>query len=51
MADAPALVGRRACPARCRDARLVGKAPADKKTGSLGASLYEVACGQAPWAS
>ena len=44
MADAPALVAAASLPCKVTDARLVGKAAADKKTGSLGSSLYEVAC-------
>ncbi|WP_394761315.1 hypothetical protein [Phenylobacterium sp.] len=44
MADAPALVGTAGVPCQVTDARLVGKVAADKKTGSLGSSLYEVAC-------
>jgi|GEM_PF-502164 len=46
MADAPALVAAANVTCQVSDARLIGKAPADKKTGSLGSSLYEVACGQ-----
>ncbi|MGZ6040153.1 MAG: hypothetical protein ACXWKR_15900 [Phenylobacterium sp.] len=45
MADAPALVAAANLPCQVSDARLAGKAPPDKKTGSLGASVYEVACG------
>src|SRR4051812_10238908 len=45
MADAPALVAASSLPCQVSDARLAGKAPPDKKTGSLGASVYEVACG------
>ena len=48
MADAPALVAAASLPCKVTDARLVGKAPPDKKTGSLGSSLYEVACEGAP---
>ena len=48
MADAPALVAAASLPCKVSDARLVGKAPPDKKTGSLGSSLYEVACEGAP---
>jgi hypothetical protein len=46
MADAPALVQAAGLNCQVSDARLIGKAPPDKKTGSLGSSLYEVACGQ-----
>ncbi|MFL5297374.1 MAG: hypothetical protein ACJ798_13415 [Phenylobacterium sp.] len=46
MAEAPPLVQAAGLNCQVTDARLVGKAPADKKTGSLGSSLYEVACGQ-----
>jgi hypothetical protein len=45
MAEAPALVQTAGLTCQVSDARLVGKAPPDKKTGSLGSSLYEVACG------
>ena len=48
MADAPALIQAAGSSCQVTDARLVGKAPPDKKTGSLGSTLYEVACGQAP---
>lgn len=48
MADAPALVAAASLPCKVNDARLVGKARPDKKTGSLGSSLYEVACEGAP---
>jgi hypothetical protein len=48
MADAPALVAAASLPCKVTDARLVGKAPADKKTGAPGSSLYEVACDAAP---
>ena len=34
MADAPALVAAGSLPCKVSDARLVGKAPPDKKTGS-----------------
>jgi hypothetical protein len=46
MADAPALLQAAGVTCQLSDARFVGAAPADKKTGSLGSSLYEVACGQ-----
>jgi hypothetical protein len=46
MADAPALVSAAGLSCQVSDARLVGKVAADKKSGSLGSSLYEVACGQ-----
>ena len=45
MKDAPGIVATAKLPCQVSDARLAGKAPADKKTGSLGASVYEVACG------
>jgi hypothetical protein len=45
MADAPAIISSANLPCQLSDARLAGKAPADKKTGSLGASVYEIACG------
>ncbi|WP_372783819.1 hypothetical protein [Phenylobacterium sp.] len=48
MADAPALIAAAGAPCKVTDARLVGKAAADKKTGSLGSSLYEVACENQP---
>jgi hypothetical protein len=47
MADAPALVQSAGLNCQVSDARLVGKIAADKKAGTLGSSLYEVACGQA----
>src|SRR6185503_14746235 len=46
MADTPALVSAAGLNCQVSDARFIGAAPADKKTGSLGSSLYEVACGQ-----
>src|ERR1700761_1962775 len=45
MADAPALVQAAGLPCQVSDARLAGKTQPDKKTGSLGATVYEVACG------
>jgi hypothetical protein len=39
MAEAPALVQAAGLNCQLSDARLVGKAPPDKKTGSLGSSL------------
>src|SRR5215469_2511824 len=45
MADAPALVQSAGINCQVSDARLAGTAPADKKTGAPGASVYEVACG------
>ena len=45
MADAPALVQAAGVNCQVSDARLAGQAPADKKTGTPGASVYEVACG------
>jgi hypothetical protein len=44
MTDAPALMQASGLTCQVADARFVGAAPADKKTGSLGSSLYEVAC-------
>ena len=46
MADAPALLQALGMSCQLTDARLIGVIPPDKKTGSLGSSLYEVACGQ-----
>lgn len=46
MADAPALVQAAGANCQVSDARFIGKSPPDKKTGSLGSSLYEVACSQ-----
>jgi hypothetical protein len=45
MADAPALVSAAGMSCQVSDARLAGKTAPDKKTGSLGATVYEVACG------
>jgi hypothetical protein len=45
MTEAPPLVAAANLGCQVSDARFIGKAPADKKTGSLGSSLYEVACG------
>jgi hypothetical protein len=45
MADTPALVTAANLNCQVSDARLIGKVAPDKKTGSLGSSLYEVACG------
>jgi hypothetical protein len=45
MADAPALVAAAGVPCQVTDARLIGKAPEDKKKGTPATSLYEVACG------
>jgi len=45
MKDAPGIIATAKLPCQLSDARLAGKAPPDKKTGSLGASVYEVACG------
>jgi len=44
MAEAPPLVQAAGLTCQVTDARFIGAAPADKKTGSLGSSLYEVAC-------
>ena len=38
MADAPALVAAASLPCKVTDARLIGKAPPDKKTGSAGST-------------
>lgn len=46
MADVPALVQAASLSCQVSDARLIGRVAPDKKTGSLGSSLYEVACGQ-----
>jgi hypothetical protein len=46
MADAPALVQAAGVSCQVSDARLIGKIAPDKKAGTLGSSLYEVACGQ-----
>jgi hypothetical protein len=46
MAEAPALTQAANLNCQVSDARFIGKSPPDKKTGSLGSSLYEVACGQ-----
>ncbi|THD64638.1 MAG: hypothetical protein E8A49_00875 [Phenylobacterium sp.] len=45
MAAAPAIVQAAGVSCQVSDARLAGKSPPDKKTGSLGATVYEVACG------
>ncbi|WP_309604555.1 hypothetical protein [Phenylobacterium sp.] len=45
MAEMPALIAAGNIPCTLSDARLIGKAAPDKKTGSPGSSLYEVACG------
>jgi hypothetical protein len=45
MADAPALVAAAGVSCQVTDARLIGKAPEDKKKGTPATSLYEVACG------
>ena len=45
MADAPALVLAAGLNCQVSDARLAGKSAPDKKTGSLGSTVYEVACG------
>jgi hypothetical protein len=46
MKDAPALVQAAGLPCQVSDARLAGTMVADKKTGSLGGKVYEVACGE-----
>lgn len=47
MKDAPALL-QQAPGVSCQvsDARLAGTVPPDKKTGSLGGKVYEIACGE-----
>ena len=45
MAEAPALIAAAGLPCQVTDARLIGKAPEDKKKGTPATSLYEVACG------
>ena len=45
MKDAPALVQEAGVNCQVQDARLAGKIAPDKKTGSLGGSVYEVSCG------
>jgi len=45
MADAPALVQAAGLNCQVSDARLAGKTAPDKKTGSAGSSVYEIACG------
>lgn len=44
MKEAPAVVQSAGLNCQISDARFAGKSPPDKKTGSLGASVYEVAC-------
>lgn len=46
MKDAPALVQAAGLSCQVSDARLAGSMAADKKTGSLGGKVYEVACGE-----
>lgn len=46
MAEAPALAQAAGLPCQVSDARFVGKAPEDKKSGTPARSFYEVACGQ-----
>src|SRR5260221_10582982 len=48
MPDAAALVAAASLPCKVSDARLIGKAAPDKKTGAPATSLYEVACEGAP---
>jgi hypothetical protein len=45
MAEAPAVAQAAGLNCQISDARLAGKTSPDKKTGSLGGSVYEVACG------
>ena len=46
MKDAPAIVQAAGITCPVSDARLAGTVAADKKTGSLGGKVYEVACGE-----
>ncbi len=45
MADAPGIVQSAGLNCQVSDARMAGKIAPDKKTGSLGGSVYEIACG------
>jgi hypothetical protein len=46
MKDAPALIQAAGVNCAISDARLAGTVAPDKKTGSLGGKVYEVACGE-----
>jgi hypothetical protein len=46
MKDAPAIIQAAGVNCAVSDARLAGTVAADKKTGSLGGKVYEVACGE-----
>lgn len=46
MKDAPAIIQTAGVNCPLSDARLAGAVAADKKTGSLGGKVYEVACGE-----
>jgi hypothetical protein len=46
MKDAPAIIQAAGVNCALSDARLAGTVAADKKTGSLGGKVYEVACGE-----
>lgn len=46
MKDAPAVIQAAGVACQLSDARLAGSVAPDKKTGSLGAKVYEVACGE-----
>jgi hypothetical protein len=46
MKEAPAVVQAAGLNCQVSDARKAGTAPPDKKTGSPGGSVYEVACGE-----
>ncbi len=46
MKEAPAVVQAAGLTCQVSDARKAGSTPPDKKTGSPGGSVYEVACGQ-----
>ncbi len=45
MADAPGIAQAAGLNCQVSDARMAGKIAADKKTGTLGGSVYEIACG------
>jgi hypothetical protein len=45
MKDAPAVLQAAGSACQLSDARLAGTMAADKKTGSLGGKVYEIACG------
>ncbi|MDB5423567.1 MAG: hypothetical protein JWQ29_983 [Phenylobacterium sp.] len=46
MKDAPAIVQAAGATCAVSDARLAGSVAADKKAGTLGGKVYEVACGE-----